>query len=431
MASKQHIKETINALCKVILHNGGTKITPETFRLAKFDKNEATGAMWKLLFETIWYINFNTFRPDEDFNGERNREMVLWTKHEVFSRGYYVREFYLLPDDTSFGSREILLAFGWVMSKSKLLYVFLENCNNILEECLPINWESLIGPNPSEKSCGVSKNFSNEAKTEKSWEELSWILGNLRLTLKGLYAAENQLASLVGKVHSATQGAESAKGHLSALEVSLLMRPKRLARFLEKVEQYNAYLENLVKFVDMQDVFWKWLESVCEAKISECTKEQRPEWKSKESCRMCRDTFDKELSSIVATQAEIQKVITGNEMSKASKRDCPDLIVQIKVQELNEKLENLTLSESLHSKQETFPELQHVLPNSNVKQLEKSCAQQEIDTLRGRISELELELLELRNEHFDILNNFVGSLEDAVFIPPIGKTKEYTELRNK
>lgn len=35
------IKETIELLTKILRHNGTSKIKPEAFRQAKFDKNEA------------------------------------------------------------------------------------------------------------------------------------------------------------------------------------------------------------------------------------------------------------------------------------------------------------------------------------------------------------------------------------------------------
>ena len=434
MTSKQHIKDTINALCKIILHNGGTKISPEQFRLAKFDKNEVGGVMWRLLFETIWFLKYNTFRTTKDFNGEQHRDLISWTKQELFERGYYVKSFYDLPENMSYGSREILLAFGWLISRSKLLHLFIDNCNDIFEECLPIDWESSITSQP----LNSKKSEENSKKTEESIkvDQISWIVGNLMLTCKGLFTTESQLASLVGRVHSATQGAETPKGHLSALEVFLLRRPRELARFIEKVQQHNSYLDILLQFVEMQDIFWQWLESVYEAKVGECQGAEGSTWDREEPCRKCQEISFKELSSIWDTQAEIQKTIHENKrhcstaMQEAS--DDMESICQLKLQELNKKMQSLTLNQNSQCKQvgmlETFPELKHVI--GNVGHSGPSSAQQEVDVLKVKLSELELKLAELRNEHLDTLNNLVGNLEDAVFIPPIANSK-YNELRNK
>ena len=439
MASKQHIKETINALCKILLQNSGTKITPEQFRLAKFDKNEVAGVMWKLLFETIWFLKFNTFRTTEDFNGDQNRDMILWTKHELLERGYYIKPFYDLPEDMSFGSREILLAFGWLVSKSKLLHLFLDNCNNMFEECLPIDWESSIGSSNSKKSEKFPNNFSNKSDEIINIDQLSWMVGNLTLIFKGLFTAENQLASLVGKVHLATEGADTPKGHLSVLEVFLLRHPKELARFMEKTRQYSTYLENLLTFVEMQDVFWRWLESIYEVKISECNDTESLTWNSKKPCRTCCEIVDERLLGICNIQAEIQRAIDENERQctatyEQATSDELQSICQTKLQELNKKLQTLTLNEkpqSKHAEVQTFPELKHVnIASGGTKQSGQSSAQQEIDVLNVKLSELELNLIEVRNEHFDILNDLVGNLEDSVFIPPIGNCK-YTELRSK
>ena len=437
MASKQHIKETINALCKIIIYNGGTRITPEQFRLAKFDKIEVTGAMWKLLFETVCYVKFNTFRT-----AEQNRDTILWTKYELFKMGYYVKEFYDLPEDMSFGSRDILLAFGWLMSKSKLLRLFLDNCNNILEECLPVDWELLIGPSlqhsskSTKESERISSNFEHRNEETLDVHKLSWMIGHLTLTFKGLFTAENQLASLVNKVHLATQGVDAAKGHLSALEVFLLRHPKELTKFLEKIQHYNAYLESLLKFIEMNDVFWKWMESVNEVKVFECKDKERLGWNTETSCKTCCAVSNKTFLGVLNAQTELEKVIdeiekqTKTGYAASSSNDVQSL-GQVKLQELDQRLQSLTLHKKYKSKQsnvETFPELKHCI--TSVKQSEQSCVQQEIHDLKLKLSEVELKLTELRNEHFAILNDLVGNLQDSVLIPPIGNAK-YTELRNK
>ena len=441
MASKEHIKDTIKALCKIILHNGGTKISPEQFRLAKFDKNEVGGVMWKLLFETVWFQKYDTFRTTEDFNSEQHQNLISWTKRELFERGYYVKDFYDLPDDMSRGSREILLAFGWLMSRSKLIHLFIDKCNDIFEECLPTDWGALITsqshPSSSKKSEKNSK-FSNKTDESINIDQISWMVGNLMLSWKGLFTAENQLASLVGKVHSATQGANAPKGHLSALEVFLLQHPKELARFIEKVQHYNSYLELLLQFVEMQDIFWQWLESVYEAKVLATQGAEGSTWNGREPCRSCQEISDEKLSSIWNIQVEIQEAIHESEKhgsiakQKLDALENRESICQLKLHELNKKMLCLTLNENPQSKHagilETFPELKHDI--ANVKQSQPSCAQQEIGALKVKLTQVELKLEELRNEHFDILNNLVENLEDSVFIPPIANSK-YTELRNK
>jgi hypothetical protein len=433
MASKQHIKEAINTLCKIILHNGGTKITPEQFRLAKFDKNEVTGVMWKLLFVTVWFLKFNSFQSTVDFDSNQNQDIILWTKQELYKMGYYSRSFYNLPEDMTTGSRDILLAFGWLMSKSRLLDHLLNNCNNVFQECLPINWESLNGSfsSNSKKPRKVSMNFLDRTEESINTDQLAWVVGHLTLTCKGLFTAENQLVSLVGKIHTATQGVSTRKGHLSALEVFLLRHPKQLAKFTETTQQYNVYLENLLQFVEMQDVFWKWLGSVHESKISECDGVET--WNSDESCKMCSENMEKTLLDICNLQAQIQKVLneTENQFTHASSDDLQS-IWQVKLQEVNCKLRSLTFNKKPQSKQavvRTFPELKHVDVASGG-QSKPSSAEQEIDALKAKLSDLELNLTELRNEHFDIMNNVVETLEESVLIPPIGNSK-YKELRNK
>lgn len=434
MASKQHIRDTINALCKIIVYNGGTKITPEHFRLAKFNKNEVTGVMWKLLFETIWFLKFNTFKTTKDFDSDHNRDIILWTKDSLLKKGYFIKGFYDLPGDMNFGSREILLAFGWLISKFKLLQVFLDNSHGVFEECLPINWESLIRPSPLNKRKTGIDSLLHE--NDISIDQLSWMVGNLMFRIKGLFTAENELVSLIGKLHVATQGADTPKGHLSALEVFLLKHPKELQKFIEKTRQYNNYLGNILTFAEMQDVFWQWLESVFDAKISESINIDRSSWQRDTPCQTCSHILEERISSISNIQAEIQVVIDKKEnwySSTCSEANCGETqsICQTELQQLNDKTKSWKLSEKTQGRFQTFPELKYgSIVSNDMRQSTKNCAQQEIDVLRVKLSELELGCEKLKSEQFEILNNLVGNLEDSVLIPPIG-TSKYTELRNK
>ena len=202
--------------------------------------------------------------------------------------------------------------------------------------------------------------------------------------------------------------------------------------------QYNEYLGNLLIFIEMQDIFWKWLESVYEVKGFKHTDSESLMWSKERTCKTCCEIFERKLSSICGIQHETQKVIDNSikQCSMPSEQTVSDdmqTVCQMKLQELNEKLDNLCLSDKTQSKQverQTFPELKRIVTSDNVKKLEKSCAQKEIEVLKVKHLELELKLMELQNEHYDILNYLAGNMEEAVLIPPIGKNK-YTERRNK
>ncbi|CAF4092739.1 unnamed protein product [Rotaria magnacalcarata] len=53
--STQQVRPVIECFCQIISLHGFTLITPEIFRLAKFNRNEATIPLWRLIFEIIHY----------------------------------------------------------------------------------------------------------------------------------------------------------------------------------------------------------------------------------------------------------------------------------------------------------------------------------------------------------------------------------------
>lgn len=64
---------------------------------------------------------------------------VVYTKKSLQKKGYYSVEFSHLPHDMSMGSRELLLAFGWLLSTQRLLDKALETSVSPLEMALPIS----------------------------------------------------------------------------------------------------------------------------------------------------------------------------------------------------------------------------------------------------------------------------------------------------
>ena len=48
-------------------------------------------------------------------------------------RGFVSRSFHELTNDMSTGSRELLLAFGWLMCRSGLIEMFMEQCVTFLD----------------------------------------------------------------------------------------------------------------------------------------------------------------------------------------------------------------------------------------------------------------------------------------------------------
>lgn len=452
MTSKQNIKDAISLLCKIINHHGASKLNPETFRLAKFDKDEATEPMWKLLFGTNHFLKCGSFQVAKDISKQHDRHIVFCSKLELLKKGYHSKDFFMLPEDMSSGSREILLAFGWLMSRAKLLRRFLENCSNLLEECSRLNEEPVKSFNleSSEKFGNYSQKSNPNLDPSDEFSnlnQLTWILGNLKLNCNGLYSAENHLVSLINRVHCATLGAENPKEHLSTLEVFMLRHPKEFAKFQGALERYNSYLGNLLKFVELQDVFWKWMESVLEAKLTENRDNEVEDWRSimNHNCKTCWENADKQIKQVSQIQLLAQKVLDNGdsfyfkacEITQKNNHQSGNGLNEKDWSKLNNQMEIFNLKESsvvCRNMLETFPELKYSSSEgstaSNKIYTEPSCASKGIKLLKREICQLEVKLMEMRKLHFDILNDLTANLQELVCIPPIQASK-YIEHQNK
>ena len=61
-------------------------------------------------------------------------ELFAYVKTELQKRGFFLKEFSSLPRDLSTGSREMLLAFGWILCKENIVQKFMQSCTSPLED---------------------------------------------------------------------------------------------------------------------------------------------------------------------------------------------------------------------------------------------------------------------------------------------------------
>lgn len=61
-------------------------------------------------------------------------ELSAFVKREFQSFGYYSPHFAALPVDMSEGSRELLLAFGWILSQAQIIEKFMMTCTDPLDD---------------------------------------------------------------------------------------------------------------------------------------------------------------------------------------------------------------------------------------------------------------------------------------------------------
>ena len=61
-------------------------------------------------------------------------ELVVYVKTELQKRGFISRDLTSLPLDMTSGSRELLLALGWLLCKEDIVARFMKTCTSPLEE---------------------------------------------------------------------------------------------------------------------------------------------------------------------------------------------------------------------------------------------------------------------------------------------------------
>lgn len=257
-----HVRETIDLLTKVLRSNGTSKIKAEVFRLAKFDKNEAVGPLWKLLFELLYFLEHEVI--DEvavkACNDLSQEELVVFVKRTMQDRGFLSHEFSQLPNDMSAGSRELLLALAWLLCSEFIVDKFMENCASPLDYEFPKQEMQVSTPH----TLTSGRNLSAVDKVK----QLQLLNGKLHQSLKRLYCLQREKTRFQHKVHVSTQGVVTSPDnpHLSVLELHLLRHPDYLKKILKLLEKDNVRLQNLLQWKSNEDIFWKWMESVLELK---------------------------------------------------------------------------------------------------------------------------------------------------------------------
>jgi len=61
-------------------------------------------------------------------------ELAIYVKREFQRLGYRSADFSHLPVDMSDGSRDLLLAFAWLLHSEKVVYKFSVNCTTLFDD---------------------------------------------------------------------------------------------------------------------------------------------------------------------------------------------------------------------------------------------------------------------------------------------------------
>lgn len=275
MAKAARIQDTIQLLCKIFADCGIPKISPETFRQAKFNKPEASECLWQFLFHVVAFIEHireNTAEPFQSSKGKASPSLcVAKVKIFYYNIGYTRSEFY----NTSYcsGSRESLLAFGWLLNEVQLLNLMrtyhlnqahMENTETNVGYQLMIS--SLVDEvlQMEEECTDIDTKLKSGDELCDCIQKLGWLNGKICLSYRQLAHTYANLLKLISRLDKYSYNA-SRQNSISFYGWYLLMHPRELSRQLKKLEHTVTALHSIMDWQQHDKIFWKWMESVIDA----------------------------------------------------------------------------------------------------------------------------------------------------------------------
>ncbi|CAM4745380.1 unnamed protein product [Rotaria magnacalcarata] len=250
--STQQVRPVIECFCQIISLHGFTSITPEIFRLAKFNRNEATTPLWRLIFEIIHYDPTRNSQQESinKFDQTSKDVLVEMIKSNLFTCGYTYEYFLALDNKMEQGSQQLLICLGWLIYQSKLIENIMEKCLNSDSIIDYDDTSSLYQNNKIErtKSSPLEKDLAGQVK------QAMRVNSKLRFTLRRLHGLVIENTNLQHQIHGFH--------NMSSFEAHLCQHPHLLSHYMIELENENRKLNLFLFWNEHQDVFWKWMESV-------------------------------------------------------------------------------------------------------------------------------------------------------------------------
>ncbi|KAJ8309115.1 hypothetical protein KUTeg_013989 [Tegillarca granosa] len=385
------VKETIELLTKVLNRNGTSKIKAEIFRLAKFNDEDATESFWKLLFELLYFCKYGvidevTIKAYSELSRE---ELAVYVKREMQALGFTSYAFSSLPNDMSQGSRELLLAFAWLLCKGSLIDKFMDKCASPVEEDLSVYQLNNLDDSNFNNHLTANKPLNPAQKVQ----HLQYLNGKLRSSLRRLYALQQQKNKLQHKI-------------------------------LKLLEKDNDRLQCMLTWKKQEDVFWKWMMTFYNI--------------PPDSIRLMNSARKQLEEAIMKYESVIVQLeeIWESQRDGISTQELDYLLASINM-EISLQQANLALDDTETMLNHRDPHLSYIKANKQGKKLTnltepsrysfESKEQNDYGVdVRTEISQLEIQLQRLENELFKKqsnykteLDNMASNIPDVICIQPM------------
>eukprot|EP00795_Rhopilema_esculentum_P004954 gene4954-21299_t len=228
-------------------------MTPEILRQAKFDVKEATRPMWLLLSDILHVMtdtkNVVSVQSDSDILG--------FVKSSFRAIGYNSKEFNDLTMASLHGSRDLLIAFGWLLAEFNIVNLLLDDLETPLFDLLVESKDKMI------KSALKFDQLDNALNLvvfmrQKQRSQIKSIKQYLKYISKNSSnsSSSQQLLKAVPFLSEAT-----------TLEFCLSQcTKKKFCLAMKKLENEKLLLEAHIRWIEHEDIFWKWMSSVIQEK---------------------------------------------------------------------------------------------------------------------------------------------------------------------
>ncbi|KAM3918960.1 tubulin epsilon and delta complex protein 1 [Leptodactylus fuscus] len=424
------LKEALCALCRV-LSASGSYWGPEVIRKSKFNRPEAASEFWTLLYCLLKHI----FTGRRDSSPSAHEEITMadrvrYVKSVLQIQGYGRPGFYSLPDDGGEGSREILLAFSWLLHRVKILEILLA------KKRVKVGDHVTICLCPHDALIQKSKDVSS-TKKDVDVRFLQWMNGKLQFCWRTLYAARLEECAILHKVHSYTQGChiDKAAGHLSVMETELIHQPKSCDKFLQAMESEMSCLEAYMEWKHLESVYWQWMDTVLESAYEDDHSCPTATWSSVctfvpssaqplymptdiNVLRKCvRDTQDQLHKLVVLRNPSLQEQIKETE-SQFSEKELIKIKQEVKKKVAQRKPQGVD-AKDIHGSYRLLLKERKLQRSAN-----KDCSVSDLHVtevtkcLQSAIREMEAVYQELQDQCRKRLDDIIEELEGIICIPP-------------
>ncbi|NXN29383.1 TEDC1 protein, partial [Nycticryphes semicollaris] len=249
------LSAAVGALCRALPSRA--RPAPNTFRRARFDRPQASLDFWRLLYALLKQIHRGKWTESDAVDNQ-----IGFVKSALWYHGYGRPELYRLPSDGSAGSRELLLAFSWLLHRISLLeQVLARNRVKTGDETSVCTCEDEL-LNSQKSTSEIAPEHGLEDRVDVRY--LQWLNGRLRFQWQSLHAQHQEQCKLLHKIHSFTSGShmDQILGHFSVMETDLIRQPENYNQLLQLLESETMQLEAFLEWKQLEPVYWQWMETV-------------------------------------------------------------------------------------------------------------------------------------------------------------------------